>query len=723
MRQASRLMLAGLALGVAVTGGGVVWSHLASQRAIAMLERYSIEPGRFDAAGLALDQARLYAAALETLAGAPPVLLRQRYEAFVASIARIRGDEWRVHFASLPRFEETLVQLDALVARIDDLLGTSASVPGAAMPQAAVIELTRLLPPLREPLADLALAFDAATSVQVVQAVRRLERIRQTEALATGAFLVAVLGLATAGLVIVRGLPKGEDVEFPVSAPVFAGAPILAATARDLAGPLHRIAGTFGMVLDTPGLDAESTRAARAALDAAEDLLDLSDALGDAASLAAGRADPLRAPFDPVETVGDVLRSLETRVSELGGRAALVGGPLRSAAPQGRSEGEEPALLAVGDAPRFVRLLKALIVRMLPLAPGATLGIAVRFEGEKLALLVGDSSAATLRGGAFETVDLREAWPGQDLSDGLSPAIALAEAMGGELTRARAGAGRSETVRAVLPFAPRAADAVEDTEAAAPRSLTLLAVDDVPTNRRLLAAMLERHHHVCDTAADATEALRLLRERPYDAVLMDVQMPGTDGLAATRMIRALPPPVGQIPVIAVTAHVLPEQHETFRAAGMNGVIAKPVATAALLDELSRVVVQRVSSLHPTRAETVALLDEETLTFVRSTLSPADFARFVERQTAEGAAALADAEAALRRGDQKGVAAAARAVASAYEAVGAPRVAAMARHLEEAASPQGIAQLREAAEATEAALRSRATGARQQGWSGQQATTI
>ena len=722
MSPAMKLVLAGLALGVAATGAGTVWSHLASQSTLAALQRHAAEPGRFDAAGLALDQARLYAAALETLAGAPPLLLRQRYEAFVASIARIRSDEWRASFASLPRFEETLAQLDALVARIDDLLGASAGVPGAAMPQAAVIELTRLLPPLREPLAELALAYDAATTVQVGRAIRRLERIRQAEALATGAFLVAILGLATAALVIMRGLPQGESAApYASAAPVFAGAPMLKATARDLAGPLHRIAGTFGMMLDSPALDGEKARATRAALDAAEDLLDLADALADAASLAGGRTAMERTAFDPVETVADVLRALELRIGELGGRAALV----RGAAPERQAEpgAGAGARLIVGDPQRFVRLLKALIVRMLPLAPGATLGVAVRTEGGALTLLVGDATAAGLPGEAFERVELREAWPGEDLADGLSPAIALAEAMGGEIARARAGAGRSETVRVVLPFPPVAPAAGPARAAEERPRLTLLAVDDVPTNRRLLAAMLERHGHRCDLAADATEAIRLLRENSYDAVLMDVQMPGLDGLAATRLIRALPPPVGHIPVIAVTAHDLPGQRENVRAAGINAIIAKPVATAALLDALERHVLPRVAAVPARHEETVALLDDATLSLIRSTLAPPDFARFVERQTAEGAAALAEAAAALRRADPAGFAAAVRCVAAAYEPVGAPRVAALARAAEEAGDAAALARLSAAATETEAALRSRATGARQPGWSGTPAETM
>ena len=728
MRPSSRLILAGLALGVVAAGAGTVWSHLASQRALAMLSRQAAEPGRFDAAGLALDQARLYAAALETLAGGPPILLRQRYESFVAAVARMRSDAARASFGALPRFGETLAQLDALVARIDDLLEASADAPGAALPQAAAIELTRLLPPLREPLAELALAYDAAATVQLRDAVRRLERIRQAEAVATGAFLVAILGLATAGLVAVRGLPKGEDDVFPETVPappVVAGAPMLAATARDLAGPLHRIAGTFGMVLDAPGLTAEAARAARAALDAAEDLLDLSDALSDAAALAAGRADPQRTAFDPVETAADVLRALESRIVALGGRAALVRTERpgeAAAAARGAEAHMSPPGLVLGDAPRFARLVKSLIVRMLPLAPGATLGVAVRVEGGTVGLLVGDAGCASLPETAFEPVELREAWPGEDLADGLSPAIALTEALGGTLARARAGGGRSETVRAILPFPPVPQGATQGGGSEARRRLSLLAVDDVPTNRRLLAAMLERHGHLCDLAADATEALRLLRDRPYDAVLMDVQMPGIDGLAATRLIRALPPPVGQIPVIAVTAHDLPGQREAIRTAGMNGLIAKPVSTVALLDALDRLVLPRQAGGSARTTETAALLDEETLTLIRSTLTPPDFARFVERQTAEGAAALAEAEAALRRGDPEGFAASVRSVAAAYEAVGAPRVAAAAAAAEAERTVEALARLREVATLTEAALRNRASSARDPRWSVQRAET-
>jgi CheY-like chemotaxis protein len=207
--------------------------------------------------------------------------------------------------------------------------------------------------------------------------------------------------------------------------------------------------------------------------------------------------------------------------------------------------------------------------------------------------------------------------------------------------------------------------------------LHLLAVDDVPTNRRLIAAMLERQGHSCDVAADAREALRMIRAATYDAVLMDIQMPAIDGLEATRMIRALPPPAGQLPVIAVTAHVLPEQRAAFLEAGMAAVIEKPVATNALLAALARALPGRGGPVAPREDEKEPVIDQQTLALVRSTLAPVDFGRLVERQIRAGAAAMARAEAAAAQGDTAGFDEALRDLAGAYEGLGANRVAATA----------------------------------------------
>jgi CheY-like chemotaxis protein len=75
---------------------------------------------------------------------------------------------------------------------------------------------------------------------------------------------------------------------------------------------------------------------------------------------------------------------------------------------------------------------------------------------------------------------------------------------------------------------------------------------------------------------------------PFDLILMDIQMPGIDGLEATRQIRALPSVVCSTPIIALTANVMSHQRETYLAAGVDGVVAKPISPRALLAEIGRV---------------------------------------------------------------------------------------------------------------------------------------
>jgi CheY-like chemotaxis protein len=106
-------------------------------------------------------------------------------------------------------------------------------------------------------------------------------------------------------------------------------------------------------------------------------------------------------------------------------------------------------------------------------------------------------------------------------------------------------------------------------------------VDDVAANRLLLAAALAHAGFSHAEAADGATAVAMAAQRDFAAVLMDVQMPGMDGLEATRRIRALPPPAGRLRVIGITADRSPEGEAAARAAGMDDFLAKPVSVADL----------------------------------------------------------------------------------------------------------------------------------------------
>jgi CheY-like chemotaxis protein len=103
----------------------------------------------------------------------------------------------------------------------------------------------------------------------------------------------------------------------------------------------------------------------------------------------------------------------------------------------------------------------------------------------------------------------------------------------------------------------------------------ILLADDVDVNREIARAMLEASGYSVDVAASGAEAVAAVRETPYGLVLMAVQMPAMDGLAATRAIRALPPPRRDVPVVGMSASALPSQVAAFREAGMNDHVGKP----------------------------------------------------------------------------------------------------------------------------------------------------
>lgn len=180
---------------------------------------------------------------------------------------------------------------------------------------------------------------------------------------------------------------------------------------------------------------------------------------------------------------------------------------------------------------------------------------------------------------------------------GLSISARLAGLMGGAIGCQDACPGPGACFWVELPL--RRATPAESTAPAtelplAARRLRLLAVDDAPSNLSVLRALLATTGFELETVTEGQAALEAVeiaaREgRPFDAVLMDVMMPGMDGLEATRRLRALPGTMGGMPVIAVTASAFPEDIATCRAAGMMGHVTKPVDRAALIRALAAAI--------------------------------------------------------------------------------------------------------------------------------------
>jgi PAS domain S-box-containing protein len=121
--------------------------------------------------------------------------------------------------------------------------------------------------------------------------------------------------------------------------------------------------------------------------------------------------------------------------------------------------------------------------------------------------------------------------------------------------------------------------------------LRMLVVEDNATNRMIATKLLESMGAAVETAADGYLGVEAAARGGFDMILMDVQMPGIDGLEAARRIRGLGGEPARTPIVALTANVLAHQQRRYLDAGMDGVVGKPISPGALIAEIARLMSQ------------------------------------------------------------------------------------------------------------------------------------
>jgi signal transduction histidine kinase/ActR/RegA family two-component response regulator len=373
----------------------------------------------------------------------------------------------------------------------------------------------------------------------------------------------------------------------------------LATMSHEIRTPLNAVLGLNALMLDST-LTFPQRQHAEMIRNSGQILLALINDVLDVSRVEAGAMTLEHTPFSPAAAAQEVVALLQERAKARGLDFSLhiVNGP-------------PPYVL--GDAMRWRQVLFNLVGNALkftehghvrvelrhhrPAPDTVDLHVDVADTGGGIAredlprlfepFVQGDSSTARRHGGT---------------GLGLTITQELVQLMGGRV-EVESQPGQGSVFRVVLPGL-RAAATGSGTPAALPamppraeRALRILVAEDNPVNQLLIEAVLTRMGHRCDIARNGREAVARAGMALHDLLLMDVQMPEMDGLAATHAIRALPGPAGRVPIVAMTANALLEDRQRCLAAGMDDYLSKPIDLHALAAAIARVTPQS-SALAP-----------------------------------------------------------------------------------------------------------------------------
>ncbi|MFI4975682.1 MAG: PAS domain S-box protein [Caulobacterales bacterium] len=359
----------------------------------------------------------------------------------------------------------------------------------------------------------------------------------------------------------------------------------LANMSHEIRTPLTAIIGFGGLLDAVGGLPPTAATYVRRIVTASQSLLGVVNDVLDFSKLEARQIVLDPQPFDPAAFVAETVELVADQASAKGlaVRCEVVS-DLPAAVDADSSRLRQIMLNLLGNAVKFTNQ-GGVSVEVSYAAQGAgALRVAVTDTGVGI--------PQDLLGRLFQRFSQVDGSTTREFGGtGLGLAICknLVEIMGGDIgVQSQVGVGSTFWFTIQAPPAELARPALARAEPNyGIRAARILVVDDVAVNRELVRTMLGAFGHDITEAASGSEAVEAAMLGAFDLILMDLQMPGMDGLAATHAIRKTCDLNLRTPILALSANVLPEHREACRAAGMNDHIAKPIDAAELLTKVSQ----------------------------------------------------------------------------------------------------------------------------------------
>lgn len=382
---------------------------------------------------------------------------------------------------------------------------------------------------------------------------------------------------------LTRGRDAARDAQANAQAANKAKSEFLATISHEIRTPLNSILGFAGLVAADPGLSPESLRRLDLIDRAGRSLVEIINDLLDFSKLEAGRMELDPEPLAPAVVLRDAMAiaapAAESKNLEM--RIEITGGDERSLFLLDETRLRQVLLNLLSNAIKFTR--EGAVTARLELSERH-----VRFEVSDTGIgIAPDVQARLFQRFSQADSSISRGYGGTGL--GLAISKALVSRMGGDIGVVSA-PGQGARFWVELPATPAQPTPKLDSTTPQPsnnRGARVLLVDDHHVNRELGFALLTLGGHEATTAEDGAAAVAMVSEQDFDLVLMDVHMPVMDGLAATHAIRAMQGPKARVPILALSADVMPEQVARCLAAGMDGHLAKPIVRDALLEAVAR----------------------------------------------------------------------------------------------------------------------------------------